>query len=142
LTFEVSCPPAIAFSTWTARASTWWPADHSVTGERGIRVVFEERAGGRIYERTKSGVEHDWGRVTAWEPPARLAYTWHLHFAPEDATDVEIRFVPLDGDRTRVEIDHRGWERLGERGPQRREGNRLGWLSVIPHFAEATEKGS
>jgi len=140
LTFEVNCPPAAAFSTWTSRASTWWPVDHSVSGEQGIRVVFEDRVGGRIFERTPAGVEHDWGRVTAWEPPSRLAYTWHLHFAPEDATDVEIRFVALEGDRTLVEVEHDGWDRLGERGPQRRQGNHRGWQAVFAHFAAAIER--
>jgi uncharacterized protein YndB with AHSA1/START domain len=141
IAFEVACPPAAAFSMWTTRASTWWPADHSVSGERGLQVVFEGHVGGRIFERTLAGAEHEWGRVTAWEPPALLAYTWHLRFSPEDATDVEIRFVDAGEDRTRVEIEHSGWERLGERAHQRREGNRLGWTSVYPHFVEALERG-
>jgi uncharacterized protein YndB with AHSA1/START domain len=142
LTFEVRCPPAVAFSTWTTRASTWWPPDHSVSSERGLQVVFEEHVGGRIFERTPSGVEHEWGRVTVWEPPTRLAYTWHLRALPRDATDVEVRFVDAGGDRTRVEIEHGGWERLGELGTERREGNRLGWMSVFPYFAETIERGA
>jgi uncharacterized protein YndB with AHSA1/START domain len=141
LAFEVGCPPAAAFTLWTTRASIWWPADHSVSGERGLQVVFEERVGGRIFERTPAGTEHEWGRVTAWDPPSRLAYTWHLHSAPEEATDVEIRFVGAGGGRTRVEIVHTGWDRLGEQAPQRREGNRLGWTSVFAHFAEAIQRG-
>jgi uncharacterized protein YndB with AHSA1/START domain len=141
LVFEVACRPSAAFTTWTSRASTWWPTDHSVSHEHGIEVVFEEHVGGRIFERTPSGVVHEWGRITAWEPPSRIAYTWHLHFAAEEATDVEIRFVDTGSDRTRVEIEHRGWERLGERGADRREGNRRGWLSVFPFFAQAIETG-
>jgi uncharacterized protein YndB with AHSA1/START domain len=137
--FEVACRPATAFSMWTTRASMWWPADHSASGERGLTVVFVERAGGRIFERTSSGVEHQWGRITAWEPPSRLAYSWHLRFPPEDATDVEIRFVDAGEELTRVEIVHGGWERLGGSAHQRREGNRLGWTSVYPHFVEAIE---
>ncbi len=139
--FEVDCRPATAFSMWTTRASMWWPPDHSVSGDRGLEVVFEEGVGGRIFERTPSGVEHQWGRITTWEPPSRLAYTWHLRFAPEDATDVEIRFVDVGEGRTRVEIVHDGWERLGERAPQRREGNRVGWTSIFPHFVETIERG-
>jgi uncharacterized protein YndB with AHSA1/START domain len=141
LAFEVDCPPATAFRTWTARASTWWPGDHSVSSERGLQVVFEERVGGRVFERTPSGVEHDWGRVTAWDPPSRLAYTWHLRVAPEDATDVEIRFIGAGDRRTRIEIEHRGWDRLNDRALPRREDNRLGWMSVFPHFVGAIERG-
>ena len=107
----------------------------------GFSVVFEEGVGGRIFERTPAGVEHDWGRVTAWDPPSRLAYTWYLRRTPEDATDVEIRFVDAGGDRTLVEIEHAGFERLGAQAPQRREGNRLGWTAVVPHFVEAIERG-
>jgi hypothetical protein len=142
LSFDVNCTPDVAFRTWTTRASTWWPPGHSFSNEHGIEVVFEERVGGRIFERTASGVEHEWGRMTVWEPPTRLAYSWHLRFSPDEATDVEIRFVDLDQGRTRVEIEHGGWDRLGELAPVRREGNRLGWTSVFPHFAEAVERGA
>jgi uncharacterized protein YndB with AHSA1/START domain len=141
LEFEVSCRPSIAFETWTRRASMWWPLDHSISGERGLNVVFEDHVGGRIFERAPSGAEYQWGSITAWEPPSRLAYTWHLGFGPEDGTGVEIRFIDAGSDRTRVEIVHGGWERLGERAPQRREGNRRGWASVVPHFVEAIEIG-
>ena len=58
-----------------------------------LSVVLEPRVGGRIYERTGAGAEHDWGEVTVWEPPSRLAYSWHLRRDRADATDVEIRFV-------------------------------------------------
>jgi uncharacterized protein YndB with AHSA1/START domain len=141
LSFDVRCTPAIAFATWTKHTSTWWPPEHSVTGEPGLQIVFEGSVGGRIFERTASGVEHEWGRVTAWEPPTRLAYIWHLSFQPEDAMDVEVRFVDAGDNCTHVVIEHSGWERLGERAAPRREGNRIGWNSVIPHFVETIEKG-
>jgi uncharacterized protein YndB with AHSA1/START domain len=73
------------------------------------------RAGGRIYERTPAGDEHEWGEVLVWEPPRRLSYLWHLRFDRADATEVEITFTPA-GDRTTVAIVHRGWERLGAKG--------------------------
>ena len=62
LEFAVGCSPEHAFEMWATRASLWWPHDHSVSAEPGISVTFEPRAGGRIYERTRAGVEHDWGR--------------------------------------------------------------------------------
>src|ERR1700684_3191891 len=61
---------------WTSRIGTWWPADHTVTGDRDLAIVLESGVGGRIYERTAHGVEHDWGVVTVWGPPKRLADLW------------------------------------------------------------------
>ena len=81
-------------------------------------MILQQAVGGRIYERDAQGVEHDWGVVTAWEPPSRLAYTWHLGRDPDEATDVEIRFLAAGAGTTRVEIEHTGWERSAT-GPGR-----------------------
>lgn len=136
LAFDVACPPDHAFRVYAEETSRWWPVDHTVTVEDDLDVVFEPRVGGRIFERTRSGAEHDWGEVTTWDPPRRLGYRWHLRADRADATDVEIRFLP-DGDRTRVEIEHRGWERLGAKGPERRAGNLGGWGTLLPHYQAA-----
>lgn len=137
LEFEVACPVDHAFSTWTRRTSTWWPVSHTVSAADGLEVHFEPHVGGRIFERTPRGDEHDWGEITAWEPPGRLGYLWHLRADRADATEVEIRFVAVDGDRTRVEIEHRGWERLGAAGEERRDRNRGGWAGLLPHYVDA-----
>jgi uncharacterized protein YndB with AHSA1/START domain len=135
LAFEVDAPPERAFAVWTAGIGRWWPASHTVSGAP-TAVTLEGRAGGRIYEVGPDGTEHDWGEVTDWEPPSRLGYLWHLRRDRRDATDVEIRFVPI-GDRTRVEIEHRGWERLGADGEASRDANRGGWASLLPHYVQA-----
>jgi uncharacterized protein YndB with AHSA1/START domain len=135
--FEVGCPVAHAFAVWTSGISTWWPADHTVSGQPGLHVVLEERVGGRVFERTADGTEHDWGEVTAWEPPSRLAYRWFLRADRADATDVEIRFTASGADGTRVDIEHAGWERLGARGPAWRERNTGGWTTLLPHYRAA-----
>jgi uncharacterized protein YndB with AHSA1/START domain len=139
LTFEVSCPPERAFEVWTADIDRWWPADHTVTGSDDLLVVLEPRPGGRIFERTPSGIEHDWGEVTVWEPPSRLAYLWHLQRDRADATTVEIRFAPAAPGRTRVDIEHRGWEVLGAEGESWRDRNRGGWATLLPSFVAAAE---
>ena len=141
LSFELDCPAERAFDVWTARIGTWWPLDHTVTEEQGLAVRLEGRTGGRLYERTPSGAEHDWGEVLVWEPPERLVYSWHLRRDRADATEVEIRFQPLERSRTRVEIEHRAWERLGAEGPAWRERNFGGWSSLLPHFVAAIAGG-
>ena len=137
LAFEVDCPVDHAFDLWTNRINLWWPADHTVSGEADLTVVLEGRPGGRIYERRSSGVEHDWGEVTIWEPPHRLGYTWHLNRDRSDATDVEIRFVAQGADTTAVEIEHRGWERLGADAEPWRDRNFGGWATLLPHYKGA-----
>jgi uncharacterized protein YndB with AHSA1/START domain len=138
---EIDCPPEHAFRVWTAQFGTWWPVSHSVSTAPGLTVVLEGRPGGRIFERTPEGVEHDWGEVTVWEPPTRLGYLWHLRRDRADATEVEIRFVDAGPARTRVEIEHRGWERLGAGGEEQRDRNRGGWATLLPHFVAAATAG-
>lgn len=135
LSVEVDCEPGHAFRVWAELTSRWWPADHTVTVEPDLEVRFEPRPGGRIFERTAAGVEHDWGEVLVWDPPQRLVYTWHLRADRADATEVEIGFAPIEGGRrTRLEIEHRGWERLGDRGVPRRDANMGGWTTLLPHY--------
>jgi uncharacterized protein YndB with AHSA1/START domain len=137
LEFDVDCSAEHAFGVWTAKLSRWWPADHTVSGEADIDIVFEGHVGGRIFERTRSGEVHEWGEVTAWEPPRRVGYRWHLRQDRGDATQVEIVFIEQGATRTRVEIVHSGWERLGAGGPGRREANTAGWRGVLPHYIAA-----
>lgn len=137
ITFDVDCPVDHAFQVWTARIAEWWPTDHTVSAETDLTVVLEPRPGGRIFERRASGIEHDWGEVTVWEPPTRLGYTWHLNRDRSDATDVEIRFLSVGEAGTRVEIEHRGWERLGAEGEHWRDRNRGGWATLLPHYVRA-----
>jgi Activator of Hsp90 ATPase homolog 1-like protein len=142
LAFDVDCPPDHAFETWTSRIGQWWPLDHTVSAENGLSVVLEGRPGGRIFECTPAGIEHEWGEVTVWEPPTRFGYLWHLRRDRADATDVEIRFVERGGGLTRVEIVHSGWERLGTEGESWRDRNHGGWATLLPWFIEVAQAGS
>ncbi|HEV1997130.1 MAG TPA: SRPBCC domain-containing protein [Candidatus Dormibacteraeota bacterium] len=138
ISFEVACGVDHAFSTWTARTSAWWPRAATMSGEADVDVVFEPRVGGRVFERTAGGREFVWGEVTAWEPPRRIGYLWHIATDRDSATDVEIVFVEVATTTTRVDIEHRGWERLGaERAQPWRDANRAGWDGVLPAFIQA-----
>jgi uncharacterized protein YndB with AHSA1/START domain len=136
LAFTVDCPVEQAFDLWARRTSLWWPSGHSVSAAPGLTVAFEPHVGGRIYERTAEGEEHDWGEVLVWEPPSRLAYLWHLRFDRSDATEVEVSFEPAT-EGTAVTIVHRGWERLGAAAEERRERNLKGWSGVLEHYRAA-----
>jgi DNA-binding transcriptional ArsR family regulator/uncharacterized protein YndB with AHSA1/START domain len=134
--FTVACTPAHAFDVWTAKTTLWWPSGHSVSTDPDLTVTFEPHAGGRIFERTSTGTEHDWGEILDWEPPHLLRYLWHLRADRRDATEVEIRFTAAD-DGTLVTIVHRGWERLGAAAHEWRDRNRQGWAGLLPHYERA-----
>ncbi len=138
ITFDVACPAEHAFLVWTTRLSQWWPADHTVSGD-AADIVLEGHIGGRIFERTRAGVVHEWGEITTWEPPQRFGYVWYLRQDRADATEVEIVFVDLERAATRVEIEHRGWERLGAKGSELRQRNNAGWRGLLPHLIAACE---
>jgi uncharacterized protein YndB with AHSA1/START domain len=134
----VGSPPEIAFRVFTEGVADWWPtATHSVGEARVKTVVFESSLGGRIYERLDDGTEHEWGRVTEWDPPRRLAYTWYPGREPETGQVVEVRFEPDDGG-TRLELEQRGWEALGERAERTRANydSERGWNLVLRAYAE------
>ncbi|MFL6099274.1 MAG: SRPBCC domain-containing protein [Actinomycetales bacterium] len=140
LAFDVACAPEHAFSVWTTQIGSWWPRDHTLSGAPEA-IVLERGVGGRIFERTSDGVEHDWGQVTVWEPPQTLGYLWHIGRQRDQATEVQIQFVPSGAGATRVEIEHRGWERLGTEGEQYRTQNVNGWQTLVPHFTAAATAG-
>ena len=136
----VSVPVERAFEVFTAEIGTWWPLrTHAVDTERSETVVMEGRVGGRLYERTPSGEEHVWGTLVAWEPPNRIVYSWHPGREEETAQEVEITFSP-EGEGTRVDIRHYGWERLGDRLEETIASYNEGWDKVIALYAQAAER--
>jgi hypothetical protein len=140
ISLDVACSATHAFAIWTTRIGDWWPPDHTMSGEAEL-VVLQPGVGGRIYERTLEGLEHDWGQVILWEPPRQLGYLWHLGTDRASATEVTIRFVAQSEGSTRIEIEHRGWERLGQIGDEWRDRNRVGWASLLPSFQAAVARG-
>jgi uncharacterized protein YndB with AHSA1/START domain len=143
----VAVPAARAFEVFTAGLSSWWPLEtHHIGEQDALEAVLEPAAGGRLFERAADGSECDWGRVLAWEPPTRLVFAWHLNMRwafdpdPAHASEVEVRFVDL-GDSTRVELEHRAFERHGDDGGAIRDavGGEGGWGGLLALYRESAE---
>jgi uncharacterized protein YndB with AHSA1/START domain len=132
---RVRRPIEAAFELFTRDIGTWWPVEtHHVRGDVEA-VVFEGGLGGRIYERSRSGETTEWGRVLAWEPPSRVVFTWERTRGSGAATEVEVRFFAEEPTITRVDLEHRGWERLADHVEQR-ERYLNGWPFVVGRFAD------
>lgn len=125
-----------AFEVFTERIAAWWPVEtHSIGGDRVEAVVMEGREGGRVYEVIEGGEEAYWATVTAWEPPRRVALSWKVNPRAAAPTEIEVRFTP-EGDGTRVDLEHRGFERLGEEATEASESYGGGWDLVLGRYAE------
>jgi uncharacterized protein YndB with AHSA1/START domain len=134
----VNCPIDRAFRVYTEQVGNWWPFErtHSIAKGDVEAVVLERRKGGRFYERTKAGDEYLWGTVVVWDPPNRLAHSWHPGRGEETSQQVEVIFTP-DGEATRVDLVHTGWEKLGDRMDEVVANYEEGWNTVLGRFVGA-----
>jgi len=137
----VDRPVEEAFATFTERIHEWWPlATHSIdryeTGTAAETVVFQGGAGGQLFERTKKGEELKWADVVAYDPPHRFVLAWNPSREQNDPkTEIEVTFT-AEGGKTRVDLEHRGWERLGDEAAEARRSYNEGWEPVLGAYAE------
>jgi uncharacterized protein YndB with AHSA1/START domain len=139
----VEAPIERAFTVFTAQFGDVKPPEHNLLDSPLVETVFEPRVGGHIYDRGEDGSECRWARVLAFDPPYRVLFswdigpTWQLETNPENASEVEVRFIAEGPERTRVELEHRnldrhgpGWESVvdGIHGPD-------GWPLYLERFA-------
>ncbi len=122
---DVALDPAVAFDVL---------AEELAAGLARLGIRFETGPQGRV---TEGGVEV--GRVVAWEPGTLLALEWHpADWQPDEATRVEIRFMPAGGG-TRVTVEHHGWGALIDS-----PGELMGWFAgevVAPLWRATAPRG-
>ncbi len=109
---KVRAAPERAFEVFTREIGLWWRPNRlfQFTPRSPGLLAFEGGEGGRFIETLPNGKVFEIGRITAWEPPARLAFGWRqATFTPDQHTEVEVRFEAV-GDETRVTVEHRGWD--------------------------------
>lgn len=130
---EVSSTPERAFMLFTRAIGEWWPLPtHSVFGEDARSVRMGEGVGAGIVEISATGQESRWGTITIWQPGRELGFTWHPGIDLAESTDVTVRFIPTQRG-TRVELEHRGWERRLDAAASR-AGYEQGWVPVLDRF--------
>jgi uncharacterized protein YndB with AHSA1/START domain len=132
-----------AFAIFTEDVDSWWPRTHHIGKSPMTRILIEGRAGGRCYTQQEDGTQCDWGRVLEWTPPRRLVLAWQIThqwgYQPDlaQASEVEVRFVPV-GNATRVELEHRLFERHGAGGDPMRAAVDApgGWTTILALYAD------
>jgi uncharacterized protein YndB with AHSA1/START domain len=78
--------------------------------------------------------------ILAWEPPRRFVLAWKPNLTDNPPTELEVTFT-ANGDGTRVDLEHRGWERLGAMAEEARSGYGENWNGVLALFVSAAEQG-
>jgi uncharacterized protein YndB with AHSA1/START domain len=136
-----------AFELFTANMTAWWPKDHHIGSAPIQEVIVEPRTGGRWYTKHQDGTETSTGSVVAWEPPGRLVITWQIgadwKFHTDLVTTVELRFVPLGDDRTRVLLEHRDLDAFGDDAAAMHKTfeDPGAWTSTLAAYAAGAAQG-
>jgi uncharacterized protein YndB with AHSA1/START domain len=145
-TVQVKAPPGRAFEIFTGRMQDWWPSGKTVGKKPHVAIVAEPHVGGKWFERDAEGTETHWGKVLAWEPPARLLLGWQLNsqwtFDPDFITEVELTFTPAPGGGTLVKLEHRNLERFGADAERHAASLNGGWPTLLADFAKFTDSQS
>ena len=111
--------------------------------------IIEPYVGGRWYTKCEDGTEVVVGHVRVWQPAERLVVGWEISARwkgpdarVELASEVEVRFVAESPGRTRVELEHRNFERMGGAdGETMRKGVDGGWPGLLELFAAEVSIG-
>jgi uncharacterized glyoxalase superfamily protein PhnB len=100
-TVDVDVDPTTAFTVFTDELAQWWgngPID-AWDSSRVVSRRIEPGVGGRVLEVYPDDAL-ELGRVTVWEPGARVAWTSSV-----DDVTIDVTFEPLAEGRTRVRVD-------------------------------------
>ena len=145
---QVDAPQETSWKVFTSQMGTWWPLAHYKIGKaKAVDAVLEPKVGGRWYERGEDGSTCQWGSVLSWEPCSRLVLSWDItadwQYDPTLKTEIEVRFVVENAERTRVELEHRRLDRFGARRDEMRrifdtEGD---WGQLLAGFAQVAAAG-
>jgi uncharacterized protein YndB with AHSA1/START domain len=144
----VKATPQRAFEVFTLHVDRWWPKAKGI-GETPIKQsTIEPFVGGRWFTIFEDGREAVVGHVRVWQPGKQFVVSWEINskWKPDTrvamASEVDVRFVPEADGSTRVELEHREFERMGAaEGETMRAGVDGGWPGMLDLFAKEVGRG-
>jgi uncharacterized protein YndB with AHSA1/START domain len=134
-----------AFQVFTEGFDTWWPRSHHIGKSPMTKAVIEGFPGGRCYSAQEDGTDCPWGEVLVWEPPRKFVLAWKINpqweYDPDPAksSEVEVSFTPEPDGSTRVDLEHRYFDRHGEgwEGMRQQVDSQGGWGMLLGLYATA-----
>ena len=98
------------------------------------QLRVDAREGGQIIEVGSDDVEVLWGTIKTYDPYSYLNMDFHIPHPSEKNpgfSTVEVRFVALGEDRTRVELTQSNWEALGDVAEMVQGGYKQAWVMIF-----------
>ena len=145
----VQATPAQAFEVFTSRIDRWWPKSHGIGTAPVRESIIEPFVGGRWYAKCEDGTEAVVGHVLIWQPGERFVVTWEINAEwksdprPSFTSEVEVQFTADTAGRTRVELEHRDFERMGPAAGEKMSGEvNNGWPMLLELFVSEAAKGT
>ena len=126
---HVAVPVERAFEVFTAGIADWWPMETHSLGKGELAVDW--RSGGLAVE-TAGGERFEWADVLEFDPPKSFRLRWRVN-SEKPPTELKVTFSP-EGDGTRVELVHAGWESFGDVADAEFQGYTSGWDTVLGHY--------
>ena len=139
----VDTSPPQAFTVFTSGIDRWWPKSHGIGASPIKQSFIEPFVGGRWYTHHEDGSDVVIGHVRVWQPAERLVISWEISAEwkpdprPAVSSEVEVRFTEEAGGRTRVDLEHRNFERMGAAaGEKMRKDVEGGWPHLLDLYAK------
>lgn len=133
-----------AFDLFTAGFDRWWPREFTWSqAEHLDRMVFGDGPGALLSEIGPFGFRIDWGRITDWQPPHALTFTWQIGADrvplpdPAQASRVAVTFTEV-GRSTRIQVVHDRWEAHGAEAAAYRDGFSEAWPMALAALRTVT----
>ena len=113
---EVNCDIETAFRVFTD-LSSWWPLEKRAIspkfGCEAQEITVQHYVGGEINELSKDGTKYLWGTIKEYSPFDRFSMFFHMGLEPCESV-VDVTFVALGPQSTRVTLNHSNWEAYGD----------------------------
>lgn len=130
------------FKVFTQKMDLWWPKTHHVGKCAMVEMVLEQGQGGRWYSKHEDGSEVNVGTVLSWNPYDLLVLNWQIdanfQYDPGITIEIEVQFISEGPKTTRVLMEHKDLDRLGE-GGKAIESMDEGWGMILNLYKNTVE---